>query len=130
MIIFQLLLKIDLAKVSPHILNPEKFALHLATFFVSKYAHIHKAFVAIEQLRWARIPVDSGKEHPHAFYRDGDDKRVVKVEVDASKGKDKLVGRVSAGVSDLLGGLRVLFFTSPFPLLCGSIYLLISDDQS
>ena len=105
MIIFQLLPKLDLVKVSPHILNPEKFALHLGTFFVSKYAHIHKAFVAIEQLRWARIPVEAGKEHPHAFYRDGDDKRVVKVEVNASKGKDKLVGRVSAGVSDLLGGL-------------------------
>ena len=71
--------------------------------------------MAIEQLRWARIPVEAGKEHPHAFYRDGDDKRVVKVEVDASKGKDKLVGKVSAGVSDLLGGLRVLFFFSPFP---------------
>ena len=84
--------------------------------------------MAIEQLRWARIPVEAGKEHPHAFYRDGDDKRVVKVEVDASKGKDKLVGRVSAGVSDLLGGLRVLFFCSPFPLLYGSIYLLIPDD--
>ena len=68
--------------------------------------------MAIEQLRWARIPVESGKEHPHAFYRDGDDKRVVKVEVDASKGKDKLVGRVSAGVSDLLGGLRVFFLLS------------------
>lgn len=93
-----------LAKISPYILNPEKFALHLGTFFVSKYAHIHKAFVTIEQLRWARIPVEKGnlKEHPHAFYRDGDDKRVVKVEVDASKGKDKLVGRVSAGISDLL----------------------------
>ena len=86
--------------------------------------------MAIEQLRWARIPVEAGKEHPHAFYRDGDDKRVVKVEVDASKGKDKLVGRVSAGVSDLLGGLRALFFSSPFLLLDGSIYLLISNDQS
>lgn len=91
-----------LAKISPHILNPEKFALHLGTFFVSKYSHVHKAFVTIEQLRWARIPVEAGKEHPHAFYRDGDDKRVVKVEVDASKGKDKSVGRVSAGISDLL----------------------------
>ena len=86
--------------------------------------------MAIEQLRWARIPVEAGKEHPHAFYRDGDDKRVVKVEVDASKGKDKLVGRVSAGVSDLLGRLRVLFFSSPFLLLDGPTYLLIFDDQS
>lgn len=75
----------DLAKVSPHILSAEKFALHLGTFFVSKYAHISKAFVTIEQLRWARVEVSEGEgkatEHPHAFFRDGDDKRIVKVEV-------------------------------------------------
>jgi urate oxidase len=70
----------DLAKVSPHILNPEKFALHIGTFFASKYAHIHKVHVKIEQLRWKRILID-GEEHPHSFYRDGDDKRVVKVVV-------------------------------------------------
>ena len=83
--------------------------------------------MAIEQLRWARIPVEAGKEHPHAFYRDGDDKRVVKVEVDASKGKDKLVGKVSAGVSDLLGRLRALFFSSPCFYVV-QLHLLISDD--
>ena len=74
----------DFAKISPHILNPEKFALHLATFFVSKYAHISKAFVAVEQLRWSRIHVtgeESPEGHSHSFYRDGDDKRIVKVEV-------------------------------------------------
>ena len=81
----------DLAKVSPHILNPERFALHLATFLVSKYAHITKSFVTIEQLRWTRIcikkgdddvkPVDDRNGHPHSFIRDGNDKRVVKVEV-------------------------------------------------
>ncbi|KJA25137.1 hypothetical protein HYPSUDRAFT_38099 [Hypholoma sublateritium FD-334 SS-4] len=94
-----------LAKISPHILNAEKFALHLGTFFVSKYAHISKAFVTVEQLRWTRIQVpDNGKlvEHPHAFFRDGDDKRIVKVEVDGTAGKDKLVGKVVAGISDLL----------------------------
>lgn len=75
---------IDLAKISPHILNAEKFALHLASFFVSKYAHISKAFVEIEQLRWTRVHVageESPEGHPHSFYRDGDDKRIVKVEV-------------------------------------------------
>jgi len=94
-----------LAKISPHILNAEKFALHLATFFVSKYAHISKAFVTVEQLRWTRIRVtgeESSEGHSHSFYRDGDDKRIVKVEVDATAGKDKLVGKVAAGVSDLL----------------------------
>ncbi|KAH9481928.1 Uricase [Psilocybe cubensis] len=94
-----------LAKISPHILNAEKFALHLATFFVSKYAHISKAFVEIEQLRWTRIHVageESPEGHPHSFFRDGDDKRIVKVEVDGSAGKDKLVGKVTAGINDLL----------------------------
>ncbi|KAG6830229.1 hypothetical protein H0H92_001669 [Tricholoma furcatifolium] len=99
----------DLAKVSPHILVPEYFALHLGTHFVSRYAHIHKAFITIEQLRWSRIALGSSvgaqgtdKGHPHAFLRDGDDKRVIKVEVDASAGKESFVGRVSAGISDLL----------------------------
>ena len=92
----------DLAKVSPHILSAERFGLHLGTHFVSKYAHIHKALITIEQLRWARISVD-GKSHDHSFLRDGDEKRIVKVQVDGSRGKDQLVGSVSAGINDLLG---------------------------
>ena len=98
----------DLAKISPHVLSAERFGLHLATHLVSKYAHIHKAFVTIEQLRWARITVD-GKPHDHSFLRDGDEKRVVNVQVDGSQGKDRLVGTVSAGINDLLG--RFLFFS-------------------
>ena len=69
----------DLAKVSPHILNAERFGLHLGTHLVSKHAHIHKAIVTIEQLRWARISVD-GKPHDHSFLRDGDEKRIVKLQ--------------------------------------------------
>ena len=92
----------DLAKVSPHILSAERFGLHLATHLVSKYAHVHKAFVTVEQLRWARITVD-GKKHDHSFLRDGEEKRIAKIEVDGSQGKDKLVGNVSAGINDLLG---------------------------
>ncbi|KAJ7193074.1 hypothetical protein GGX14DRAFT_479075 [Mycena pura] len=94
-----------LAKISPHVLVPERFALHLGTHLVSKYAHIHKAFVTVEQLRWSRIPVPGAQgpqEHPHAFIRDGDEKRIVRAEVDASGGKDKIIARVSAGLSDLL----------------------------
>ena len=75
---------VDLAKTSPHILNAERFAMHLGTFLVSKYAHISKAFITVEQLRWARIKVGdeaSPEGHPHSFVRDGDDKRIVKVEV-------------------------------------------------
>jgi urate oxidase len=73
----------DLAKVSPHVLDPELFALHLGTHLVSKYSHIHKAFVRIEQLRWSRIAVgaEPADGHPHSFIRDGEDKRVTSVEV-------------------------------------------------
>jgi hypothetical protein len=46
--------------------------------------------------------------------RDGDEKRVVNVEIDATKGKDKMVGKVTAGVSDLLG---TLYNASSTPLL-------------
>ncbi|KAF8636992.1 hypothetical protein AX17_003120 [Amanita inopinata Kibby_2008] len=93
-----------LAKISPYILNAEKFAVHLGTHIVSKYAHLHKAFVTVEQLRWARIPMEGegGQAHPHSFYRDGEDKRVVEVEVDASKGKSKITAQVSSGIGDLL----------------------------
>lgn len=92
-----------LAKVSPHILHPTRFALHLGTHLVSKYAHIHKAFVTVEQLRWARIDAGAdGAPHTHAFWRDGDEKKIVTVEVDASAGKDALVGKVEAGLRDLL----------------------------
>ncbi|KAG7094961.1 hypothetical protein E1B28_005762 [Marasmius oreades] len=94
-----------LAKVSPHVLIPERFALHLGVHLVSKYSHLHKAFITVEQLRWSRISVHNGsesKEHPYSFLRDGDEKRFVKVEVDASAGKNHLVGRVSAGITDLL----------------------------
>jgi hypothetical protein len=41
---------LDLAKISPHILIPERFALHLGVYFVSKYAHINKAFITIEKV--------------------------------------------------------------------------------
>ncbi|KAI0668033.1 uricase [Trametes maxima] len=96
-----------LAKTSPHVLHPERFALHLGTHLVSKYAHLKKAFITIEQLRWQRIPIQQGegqdaKPHSHAFYRDGDDKRTVEVEIDASAGKDQIVARVTSGVRDLL----------------------------
>ena len=71
---------LDLAKTSPHVLYPERFALHLGTYLVSKYSHIHKSFITIEQLRWKRIDV-RGQAHRHSFWRDGDEKRLVNVEV-------------------------------------------------
>ncbi|KAI0773327.1 uricase [Trametes elegans] len=96
-----------LAKTSPHVLHPERFALHIGTLLVSKYAHLKKAFITIEKPRWTRIAIAQGegqtpKPHPHSFFRDGDDKRTVHAEIDASAGKDKIVARVTAGLKDLL----------------------------
>ncbi|KAJ7203182.1 hypothetical protein C8J57DRAFT_1441631 [Mycena rebaudengoi] len=82
----------NLAKISPHVLIPKRFALHLGTHLVSKYAHTHKAFVTVEQLRWSHISI-LGQQ---------DDKRTVSVEVGTSKGKDKITASVTAGISDLL----------------------------
>jgi urate oxidase len=108
-----------LAKTSPHVLSPEKFALHIGTFFASKYAHIHKVHVTVTQLRWSRITVN-GKEHKHSFYRDGDDRRVIKAvvsyklmfnvalrteyrsQIDATKGKHAITASLTSGLTDLL----------------------------
>ncbi|KAG8678641.1 hypothetical protein FRC09_019670, partial [Ceratobasidium sp. 395] len=90
-----------IAKTSPHVLSPELYALHLGAHFVTKYPHIHKAFIDIEQLKWTRIDVE-GTPHKHSFVRDGEEKIVVKVEVDATAGKDKASATVEAGIKDLL----------------------------
>jgi urate oxidase len=71
-----------LAKLSPHILSPERFALHLAAHILAKYPHLSKATVTLHQLRWTRIPTGTPHApHDHAFYRDGDDKRFTIAEV-------------------------------------------------
>ncbi|ELU40375.1 uricase (Urate oxidase) [Rhizoctonia solani AG-1 IA] len=90
-----------IAKTSPHVLSPELYGLHLGTHFVTKYPHIHKAFITIEQLKWTRIDVE-GTPHKHSFVRDGEEKIVVNVEVDATAGKDKVSANVTAGIKDLL----------------------------
>jgi len=92
-----------LAKTSPHVLSPALFALHIALHFVTKYEHISKSVVTIQQFKWSRIPVgDKNELHKHSFVRDGEEKNVIKVEVDASEGKDKVKGSVIGGVKDLL----------------------------
>lgn len=53
----------------------------------------------VEVLRWERIAID-GKAHGHAFWRDGEEKRVVKTEI-VKKGEG-LEGTVKAGLLDLL----------------------------
>ncbi|KAI0050474.1 uricase, partial [Auriscalpium vulgare] len=93
-----------LAKTSPHILDPTRFALHLGTHLVSKYAHITKSFITVEQLRWARISEDGipAPGHTHAFWRDGSEKKFVQIEIDGTNGKNALVAKVEAGLRDLL----------------------------
>jgi urate oxidase len=96
-----------IAKTSPHVLSPELYALHLGTHFVTKYPHIHKAFITVEQLKWSRIPVD-GTPHKHSFVRDGEEKIVVNVEVDGTAGEDKISAKVDSGIKDLLGTLTLV----------------------
>ena len=104
-----------LAKTPPHILTPELFAHHLGASLLGKYAHFTKAFVIVEQLRWARISVGTGAgagiaqdPHPHSYWRDGDDKQTTKVVVDATKGKDAMTASAVSGISDLLGACKWL----------------------
>ena len=90
-------------------LDPARFALHLGSHLLARYAHVSATFVTVEQLRWARINAGSGSAsgseagHTHAFWRDGAEKRFVEVEV-ARKGDDGgAVARVAGGLRDLLG---------------------------
>jgi urate oxidase len=64
-----------LAKQHP-IDPPEQFAAIIGDHFVSTYSHIHAAHVKIIQHRWTRMNID-GKPHPHSFYRDGEEIRVI-----------------------------------------------------
>jgi len=75
-----LIMVIDLAKTSPHVLSPTHFALHVGAYLKKRYSHIHKVYIKIEGLRWSHIPVE-GSPHPHSFVRDGDEKVLVDVEV-------------------------------------------------
>jgi len=64
-----------LAKQNP-VTPPELFASIVGTHFVETYSHIHAAHVKIIQHRWTRMTID-GKPHPHSFFRDGEEIRVV-----------------------------------------------------
>jgi hypothetical protein len=120
-----LLLATDLAKVSPHVLYPARFGLHIAVHLLSRYAHLTTTFVTVEQLRWARIGAGAGSDsdaggrgnksegHKHAFWRDGTEKRFVEVEVARKSDGDGAVARVAGGLSDLLGALLSRFFPHP-----------------
>lgn len=64
---------------------PEQFAAILGDHFVQTYPHIHAAHVKIIQHRWTRMIID-GKPHPHSFYRDGEEIRVVESVTRENKG--------------------------------------------
>jgi len=75
---------------------PELFGAILANHFVQKYKHIHTAHISIIQHRWTRMEVE-GKPHPHSFFRDGAEKRVVNADAIEGKGIE-----IRSGISELL----------------------------
>ncbi|KAF8197777.1 hypothetical protein K438DRAFT_1906119 [Mycena galopus ATCC 62051] len=89
-------------------LIPERFVLHLGTHLVSRYAHIHKVFVTVEQLRWSRIYISAEQgpeEHPALFYSRWIRRRQangLSRGTHAFKEKDKITANVTAGISGLL----------------------------
>jgi urate oxidase len=56
----------------------EDFALRLARHFVSEFASVYRARVAVEEHGWSRITA-AGRPHPHAFVRASGEKRLAMV---------------------------------------------------
>jgi len=73
-----------LAKQHP-IDPPEQFAAIIGDHFIKTYPHIHAAHVKIIQHRWTRMAID-GKPHPHSFFRDGEETRVIESVTREGKG--------------------------------------------
>ncbi|ETI22805.1 uricase [Cladophialophora carrionii CBS 160.54] len=84
-----------MAKQNP-VHPPELFASILGTHFIQTYKHIHTAHISIIQHRWTRMTID-GKPHPHSFFRDSSEKRLVQADVVEGKGIE-----LKSGISDLL----------------------------
>ncbi|KAI0014059.1 uricase [Xylariaceae sp. FL0662B] len=85
-------------KAKEHPVNPpELYAGILGQHFLDTYAHITAANVKLVVKRWTRMVID-GKEHPHSFYRDGEETRNVEARVT----------RAGIDVTSGLAGLLVL----------------------
>jgi len=84
-----------MAKQNP-VTPPELFASILGTHFIETYKHIHIAHIKVITHRWTRMTVD-GKPHPHSFFRDGAETRVVEADVIEGKGIE-----MRSAISDLL----------------------------
>lgn len=86
-----------IAKQNP-VTPPELFASILGTHFIETYKHIHVAHINVITHRWTRMSFD-GTPHPHSFFRDGDETRVVQADVTEGKGIE---------IRSALSGLLVL----------------------
>ncbi|XDG01251.1 hypothetical protein ABKA04_000866 [Annulohypoxylon sp. FPYF3050] len=83
-------------KAKEHPVNPpELYASILGQHFLDTYAHITAANVNIVVKRWTRMVID-GKEHPHSFYRDGEETRNVEARI-TRQGID-----ITSGIAGLL----------------------------
>ena len=72
----------------------EDYGLRLARHFVTEFSDVSRARVSIEEQPWTRITVD-GRPHPHAFERDGSEKRLATVT--CTRGGEWVI----AGLTDL-----------------------------
>ncbi|KAI0381039.1 uricase [Hypomontagnella monticulosa] len=83
-------------KAKEHPVNPpELYASYLGQHFLDTYGHISVANVKIVVKRWTRMIID-GKEHPHSFYRDGEETRNVEARI-TRQGIE-----ITSGISGLL----------------------------
>jgi urate oxidase len=73
---------------------PELYASILGQHFLDKYAHISVANIKVTVHRWTRMTIN-GAPHPHSFYRDGEEKRIV----EATIRRDGIT--VKSGIADL-----------------------------
>ncbi|KAF1983655.1 uricase [Aulographum hederae CBS 113979] len=84
-----------LAKQNP-VTPPELFAAIVSDHFVQTYSHIHAAHVKVIVHKWSRMTVE-GKPHPHSFFRDGEETRLVEAVAREGKGIS-----LKSGIKDLL----------------------------
>lgn len=95
-----------LAKTLPgqEVLCPERFALHIANHFPTKYDHIERCTVDVVAQKWSRIaPSDTTVPHPHSFVRDGEEKRTVTAVAEKqSPGSPVVATQLTGGLKDLL----------------------------
>ena len=75
--------------------EPEVFGMHLAEHFLDGSPHLRRVTVDLQEHLWSRIAV-GGREHGHAFMREGPESRTTHVRVDRQEAE------VHAGIADLV----------------------------